>query len=352
VRGATVGALLTDRTLEGGAYNHVAGPDFAYFPDTEHRFRAQVLGSWTTAQPREGRWVKAGMEAGHAMVLDWSYRGRLWEQYLNYEDVSRDFRADNGFFGQSGYRRIYSETTRKFIDAFGFNEVSPFLFAEYKADPGGEVVYQQNNLGVRFGLPRATNVTLEWRPNNLVAVREGGGLRKRDQWFIGFDSNPFPWLARLYSEIAVGDRVDVANNRLGRGHFVMVGMNMRPLPQAEVEYRIDNDVIDVKEPVEGSRRIITQRAQQMLAIWHFSARDSVRTIWQAVSTRRAASLWVEPVPSRDDMKTLSVVYGHRRGIGTNVYLGATFSRNREPDAGSRRYQAEVFAKGSWSFDLL
>ena len=104
--------------------------------------------------------------------------------------------------------------------------------------------------------------------------------------------------------------------------------------------------------MEGSRRILRQRVQQLLAIWHFGARDSVRTIWQAVSTRRAPSLWTEAVPWRDDTKTVSVVYGHRRGIGTSFYLGATFSRSRDFSAGSRSYQAEVFAKGSWSFDVL
>jgi len=47
-----------------------------------------------------------------------------------------------------------------------------------------------------------------------------------------------------------------------------------------------------------------------------------------------------------------VVYGHRRGIGTSFYIGATFGRSRDPDAGFRTYQTEVFAKGSWTFDVL
>ena len=56
--------------------------------------------------------------------------------------------------------------------------------------------------------------------------------------------------------------------------------------------------------------------------------------------------------ARDDSSTVSVVYGHRRGIGTSFYVGATFVRNRDPDAGLRHYQAEVFAKASWTFDVL
>ncbi len=351
-RGATVGGLLTDRALEGGAYNRVAGPDVVWFPDTENRLRAQVLGSWTTAHPVAGAMRRAELRSGHAALIDWSHRGREWDQYLNFEDVDREFRADNGFFGQSGYRRIYSETARKFRGAWGLNEVAPYLNAEYKTDPGGCVQYQQNNVGVRWELPRATTLWTEVRLNNLVAVREGGGLRKRDQLYFGVQSNPFPWFAKLYSELAWGDRVDVANNRVGKGAFFTFQASLRPHPRAEVEYRIDNDTIDNRDAVDGSRRIITQRAQQLLALWHFGPRDSLRTIWQSASFKRAPSLWESPVSSSEDSSTLSVVYGHRRGIGTSFYLGATFGRERDADAGSKRYQAEFFAKMSWSFDVL
>jgi len=271
-----VGGTFTDRTLEGGADSRVAGPDLVWFPTAEHRLRTQILGSWTTAQPAGSTLVKGDLASSHAFMADWSYVGTRWQQYLNVEDLGRDFRADNGFISQNGYRRIYSETTRKFVGAFGLGEVSPYLFAEYKTDPKNNTIYQQNNIGVRFVLPRATTLAVEYRPNNLVGVREGGGLRKREQLFFMIDSNPFPWFAKLYSEIAIGDRVDVFNNRVGKGAFYTVQANLRPHPRAEIEYRIDSDNIDSRERVEGSDRILLQRVQQLLAIWHLSARDSIR----------------------------------------------------------------------------
>ncbi|HEY4999164.1 MAG TPA: hypothetical protein VII36_08480, partial [Usitatibacter sp.] len=76
-----------------------------------------------------------------------------------------------------------------------------------------------------------------------VAVREGGGIRKRDQFYLSIDSNPFPWFSRLFAETAFGDRVDVANNRVGRGVYYSIQANVRPHERAEVEYRIDNDFI-------------------------------------------------------------------------------------------------------------
>jgi hypothetical protein len=352
--GATIGMVATDRTLQdrGGAYNRVAGGDFAWFPDTEHRLRAQVLGSWTTAQPVDGHIAKGELTTSHAVLADWKYNSAAWDVYLDFEDVGRDFRADNGFIFQNGYRRLYSETARKFLGLWGFNEVTPYANLEYKTDPEGNVQNQQNNVGLRLGLPRATTLFSEVRINNLVGVRPQGGLLKRDQLYFGIESNPFPWFARLYSELAYGDRVDVANNRIGKGAFFTFQASLRPHARAELEYRIDNDTIDSKEPVEGSKRIITQRVQQVLALWHFSARDSVRTIWQESWIRRAPSLWEAPVSAREETQTVSVVYGHRRGIGTSFYVGATYNRVVDPDAGVKRQQVEVFTKASWTFDIL
>src|SRR3954470_8382695 len=45
---STPGFTFTDRTLDGGAYNRVAGPDLVWSPKPEHRVRLQYVGSWTT----------------------------------------------------------------------------------------------------------------------------------------------------------------------------------------------------------------------------------------------------------------------------------------------------------------
>ncbi len=353
VNGMTAGLVLADRSYDGGGYNRVAGPDLAWWANGENRVRAQYLASWTTAQPGATGALEEGRRTdGHAARVDWSLSGPAWREFLVLADVAEGFRADNGFFGQSGYRGVYSETQRRFLRVGPFNEVSPYLNAEYKTDRDGTVIYQQNNLGVQLGLPRATNVWLEWRPNNLVAVREGGGLRKRDQLYVGIESNPFDWFSRLYSELAWGDRADIANNRMGKGWYYGLTANVRPHRRMEVEYRLDDDTVDSHDPVEGSRRIIHQRSQQLLAIWHFTARDSLRTIWQSGWVKRAASLWSAPVPHREKSDTLSLVYGHRQGIGFTVYVGATVGRSLEADSGAKRRQAEVFAKGAWTLDVL
>jgi Domain of unknown function (DUF5916)/Carbohydrate family 9 binding domain-like len=354
MEGITLGGNFTDRTLEGGrGYNRVFGPDIVWFPTGEHRVRAQLLGSWTTALPSADGTLQRGPEqTDYNAVADWRYLGNRWDQYALVEHIGEQFRADNGFYNQAGFRRYYSETTRKFRDVGVFNEISPYAYLDYRTNEENERIYQQNYLGLRLGLPRATTLWFELRPNTLVVVRPDGGARKRDQVFMAIESNPFPWFSRFYTELSFGDRVDVANNRVGKGAYLGVTANVRPHQRMEVEFRMDSDFIDSKEPVEGSKRIIQQRAQQLLAIWHFSARDSLRAIWQRTSIRRAPSLWEQPVSARQRNDALSLVYAHRRGIGTTFYLGAQMARAEDFTTGFRRWQVEVFAKGSWTFDVL
>ena len=76
---------------------------------------------------------------------------------------------------------------------------------------------------------------------------------------------------------------------------------------------------------------------------------TVETTRQA---RSSPSLWRTPVPARDDAGTVSIVYGHRRGIGTTFYVGTTFGRQRDPDGLVKSYQAELFVKGSIALDVL
>ena len=110
--------------------------------------------------------------------------------------------------------------------------------------------------------------------------------------------------------------MDVYNNRIGRGGVYVLTANLRPHPRMELEYQMTGDYIDSKEPVEGSSRILNERVQQLLMYWHFTARDSVRATWQSQMVRRAPSLWTFPVPARENMETVSLVYGHRPSIHT------------------------------------
>ncbi len=356
VDGVTIGGLLTDRTYDKGAdgktlTNRVGGVDAVWRPIGELRLRGQILGS-NTRDERNTALIAANTPNSDVAVLaDYNYRDNKWNIAGGMNRFGRGFRTDNGFISQVGYTNVYQEFQRKWQDVGVFNEIAPALNLAQKRDLDGRVLYQQHRLGLNLSLPRSTGIYMEWRPRDLVRGRETGAPLKRDQFFVFIESNPNKFVQYTFAEIAVGERFDVSNNRITDGTFVTALANMRLTDRWELEPRIDNAVLTAKEPQLGANRILLERAVQLKSVYHLSARDTLRFIGQYSGVRRAPSLFQTAVSPFEKSETASLVYGHRRGLGTSFYLGATVSRSLEPSVKFSRRQSEVFAKWSWAFDL-
>ncbi len=351
------GGLASDRTYDtsGGKkpmYNRVGGADFVWRPNGELRVRGQVLAS-TTRDERNTDLIAADVPRNdEAVLLDYNYSGAQWNFSGGLEHVGSGFRADNGFFSQAGYNNAYQETAYKIRDLGPFNEISAQFNISRKEDRDGRILEQRLNPALFLALPRNTGIYMALRPNNLVRYQKDGVPLKLDQFYFNIESNPGRMLTYFFAEATIGDRGDVANNRVGRGYAYALTGTIRISDRWEIEPRIDNSVINSIEAVgAGSKRILQERAVQLKSVYHFSARDTLRLIAQYNGVRRSPSLYQSSVSPFEKSEIASVVYGHRRGLGTNFYLGVTQSRNIGPANGSTRRQGEVFAKWSWAFDL-
>jgi hypothetical protein len=352
----TFAGLVSDRTYERTAgkpvmYNRVAGLDFVWRPLGEMRVRGQLLESSTHDDRNAGLMPAGGRRNDEAALLDYNFSNAKWNLSGGTEYVGKGFRADNGFFSQSGYLNAYQNIQRKFLEVGPFIEVSPTFNLARKTDSDGRLLYQQAYPGLWLSLPRNTSINIELRPNGLIRYREDGKPLKRDQFFISVESNPGTILSSIYAELATGDRSDVANNRIGKGYYFGANALLRLSDRWELEPRIDNSVIN---PLDGrieNRRTLLERAVQLKSVYHFTARDNVRIIGQYNSVRRAISQFQSPASPFEKSEILSLVYGHRRGLGTNFYVGATTSRSIDPAGHYHRHQNEIFVKWSWAFDL-
>lgn len=196
-----------------------------------------------------------------------------------------------------------------------------------------------------------TNMSLEWRPNTRVRFRNEGNSFKRDQMFVTIGSSPGIWLSRFYVETAFGDRADVGANVIRRGYYIGANATLRLTDRFEIEPRIDESVMGPSVFASGKDLALRERAVQVTSVYHFTARDNLRLIGQYNSVKRAAAFYPVLVSAGEKTETLSLVYGHLRGLGTNVYVGATTSRSVDKSANNSRRQNEVFVKVSWSFDI-
>jgi Domain of unknown function (DUF5916) len=351
------GGLASDRTYDTSSgrkpmYNRVGGADFVWRPNGELRVRGQVLAS-TTRDERNTDLIAADVPRNdEAVLLDYNYGGTQWNFSGGLEHVGLGFRTDNGFFSQAGYNNAYQETAYKIRDVGPFNEISAQFNISRKEDQDGRILEQRLNPALFLSLPRNTGIYMALRPNNLVRYQKDGMPLKLDQFYFNIESNPGRMLTYFFVEATIGDRGDVANNRVGRGYSYAFTGTIRISDRWEIEPRIDNSVIDSIEAVSnGSKRILQERAVQLKSVYHFSARDTLRLIAQYNGVRRSPSLYQSSVSPFEKSEIASIVYGHRRGLGTNFYLGVTQSRTIDPANGVTRRQGEVFAKWSWAFDL-
>jgi hypothetical protein len=351
------GGLASDRTYDTAngkkpMFNRVGGADVVWRPNGELRVRGQVLASNTRDERNTDLIAVDVPRNDEAVLLDYNYGGTQWNFSGGLEHVGLGFRADNGFFSQAGYNNAYQETAYKIRDVGPFNEISSQLNISRKKDKDGRILQQQVNPAIFLSLPRNTGIFVSLRSNNLVRFQKEGVPLKLDQIYFNIESNPGRVFTYLFAEATVGDRGDVANNRVGRGYSYALEGTIRISDRWEIEPRIDNSVIDSIEPVAlGSKRILQERAVQLKSVYHFSARDTLRLIAQYNSVRRSPSLYQTSVSPFEKSEIASVVYGHRRGLGTNFYLGITQSRTIDPANRSTRRQSEIFAKWSWAFDL-
>jgi hypothetical protein len=326
--------------------NTVAGVDAVWRPNNLWRVRGDVLFSSTHDERNRINGKTSANDI--AALADYNYRSEAWNIAGGVERVGIDFRADNGFFGQVGYTKSYQEFQRKWRELWGFDEIAPYLNLDYKTDRDGALLEKQTNFGVSFNQPKM-NFGIEARPNQQIRFRSTGTPLKRDQLYWWVEATPGNWLSSFYVESAMGERGDVANNRLGRGYYIGMNATIRLFRRWELQPRIDESVINA---IDGdTKRALHERAFQLTSIYHLTSRDSIRLIGQYNGVRRAPSLYESRVTPFDKSEVLSIVFGHRRGLGTNFYVGLTSSRAIEPQVEYKRRINEVFVKGSRAFDL-
>lgn len=341
--GFSLGEVATYRRDDAGRTNIVAGGDSVIRLNNDARLRTQVLGSYTKDQD----W-RPGAVTGNAASVEYAHLSPAWETTLTAEELSGNFRADHGFIAQNDYRRGYGSVTRKWQDWGNWSEAALYVNAEHKRTPSGATLLNALRLGTYGNTARNTWVTVEPRYEE-VRVTEGGTLHPVRYVHLHFESTPFPWLAYLTWDVDTGERVDVANDRVGRGTAITGYTRMRFFERTELDLRSNWQWVAVGTAA-GRQRVLTERTVQATGVFHFDARNNVRLIVQDGSTSRNPALYNDTtVSAKDRTRVVSLVYAFRAGLQMSVYVGASVSRDRDPDSGVDRRTQEAFVKLAYTF---
>ena len=354
----TAGGLLSVRDCGGGRSNQVAGVDGVWRASDEEQLRLRGLLSSTTALcDGNGAAVRGGREAGHHLFASWWKRVPGWNFTAEASEVSPRFRNDNGFVDQAGVRSVQTEVIRRFgetaLPGFTAYEFEAFVWAQHRsavADSrdgaeGGQTVSRRLHPGIWLVASRNTEA---WAQVRFDAERAGSGRRLHALRSVAgsYGVNPAAWFTRLVTELEVGERLDVAADRIGRGAVWLVDAKLRTSTPGgwglESEQRIAQGFIDGPD----GRRALTDTAVQWLGVLHFSPRDALRVVWQGTRYQRTADASADLAAFNGRSQTTSLVFQHRFGIGRSLSLGAS----RQTARPGMQRDSEAFAKLSFELD--
>jgi hypothetical protein len=316
-----VSFLTTGRILDEGGHNVVAGPDFQWRPRAADSFTGQALWSQsdTPNRPTLAReWD--GRELGdHALQLSWSHGTPVMDWYLQGQDLGPEFRADDGFITQVGYREAFLDaglTTRP-QHAF-LSRVRFFTTNYYDALPSGQSLNQ--HLAVGTGMDGRWNsfVRVELNHDNTLV---GTTWLERFRPRVLLQLSP----SRLLSDVSIdsyfGQEIDFDNARRGTGATFITGASLRPGNHLELRADVNLRWLDVDAGAGGAGRLFTAQVERLRGTWSFSARSFLRLIGQFQQTTSDPALYTFPVDAKDADFTSSALFAYKINWQTVLYAG-------------------------------
>jgi hypothetical protein len=352
--GATsfVSFLGTAREIEGGAHNRVFGPDFAWLPNDHYTITGQFLlsdsrtpNNTKLAKEWDGRKLRS-----HAADLRFQRATATNDLFVEYLDLGDDFRADNGFVPQTGYRSLYGEAGHTWRPTGFFNRVRLFAFAQRQNEQDGSELYRLVSAG--FGADGRHRSFWRIRVANETVKTPKGMLfdRTRLVYTLQFAVN------RILSQVAIdgwaGQEVDFDNDRLGRGANVALSGTLRPTDHLELKLSNGIRWLNV-EP----GHLFTAQTERIRATYTFDSRRFVRLVVQNRRTNLNRALYprdeetqLPTVPQHIGDVASQLLFAYKLNWQTVMYVGAGDTLEADAETGDlRKSGRSVFVKLSYAF---
>jgi hypothetical protein len=319
-----VGFLLTDRENEGagGSYNRVLGPDFQWRPSEGNEVTGQFLYSSTRTPNRPDlaeEWDGRKLDAA-TWFLSWLHTSRTWVWRTTYEDIGAEFRADNGFLPQVGYRRGRNFLGYTFYPKnFFFSRIEPLVVVNWWFERDGGTLDRRIYPGVQFNGKLNSSGEIDF---NFDSIRVGEKLLSRNNaaWSIGL--SPTRLVPRISLNGFIGEDIDFDNARVGDGGRFGVFATVRPTDHLDLQFTGDRRWLDVRSEEAGREgRLFAATVARLRAAYTFSARAFLRLIGQYVETKRDPGLYTFDVSRKSGSFQGSALFSYKLNWQSVLFIG-------------------------------
>ncbi|HVT05558.1 MAG TPA: DUF5916 domain-containing protein, partial [Thermoanaerobaculia bacterium] len=345
-----VSGLLTDRENQGGGHNRVLGPDFQWRSGNQ-TLTGQLLFSDTVTPNRPeatDQWMGQKL-ASHAGDIWWSYNSPRLDLFTEYKDFGNDFRADDGFVPQVGFRENFGEGGYTFRPKGFFSRVRTFALADYQSDTDGELLFREVSFGTGFDAKHSINGRFRM---SYVRVRSGTETFPRRQLVYSLSASPTGFLTAAVSGW-VGEEVDFIRSRLGRGANVRLSATLRP--NDHLSFGLSSsllflNVVPDTGPQDEYHRLFTAQVERLRTTYTFSSKAFLRLITQNVRNRNNPARY-KPVGvrRRSGSVTDSLLFAYKLNFQTVIYVGLGDSNTLTEANHLEANDRQLFLKMSYAF---
>jgi hypothetical protein len=336
--------LGTTREIEGGAHNRVLGPDMVWRLNDHDTITGQLLLSDSRTPERpdlasewDGRKLRS-----HAAYANYRHATAKDDLFAEVADYGDDFRADNGFVPQVGYRSAYEEYGHTFRPKGFFSRFRVFELTQYQTQQDGSELYRLASVG--FGADGRHRSFWRFRLAN-EDVRNGDTIFHRNQLVYTLQFAVNKVLSFVTIDGWVGQQVDFDNNRLGRGANVTTTATLNP--NDHVQMRLSSGLRWLNA---GGGRLFTAQTERLRAAYTFDARRFIRLVVQNQRTNRNRSRYTLDVDQHSGSLATQLLFAYKVNWQTVLFVGAGDLREVMTDGGELEKSArQVFVKLSYAF---
>jgi len=333
-----VGAVFTDREIDGGGHNRVLGPDFQWRPNQSDAVTAQLLYSDTENPNRRDlspAWNGESSQ-GYAFTARWGHLKQTHDWFFLARDVSDEFRADLGFIPQVGYREGYGEYGKRFFPEKGKVRFwRPSVTADVQTNRDGDIIFQQGSIGVNGFGAKNTQFFLTLYPAEKIRVGNELLSQTHFDWFVQFD--PMRRIPRVTFQGRVGESIDFGSGQVGDGTSLSLSTTLRPHDRLDLQLLASREWLDV-----DSGRVFTETIERIRAQYSFSAKSLLRVIGQYVDVESGDG-------SHGGNFLGSVLYSYKLNWQTVLFVGYGDDRVILPNNDLVRTGRSLFFKVSYAY---
>ena len=343
-----VSFLGTTRENGSGSFNRVLGPDFELRLGDHDTITGQVLFSRSATPNRPGlasEWDGRKLSS-QAADLWWQHQTKTFDFFTEAKDFGDDFRADNGFVPQVGFRSNYAEGAYTFRPTGFFSRIRTYVLGEYDSLQDGRRLYQTISTGIGADGKFRSFTRIRFAYDKF---RVNGQMLPRHLLHYTLQLSVNRIISQIFIDGTAGQDIDFANARTGRGANFTYGGTIRPTDHIEIGL---NDALRWlnESQTHDHNRIFTAQAERLTLRYTFNAKTFIRAILQNQRTNRNTNLYTFEVDPHSGSLGSQLLWAYKLNWQTVMYAGYGDLQEAESLTGDlRRSNRQLFVKVSYAF---